>query len=139
MAELYLNELTELTSAASTDIIPIEDYDVPDELKKITLANLSTYLTSGINAELDVIMYLGSYLASAGSVEYPTYDGNGNLITAIYKNSGGDTICTVTYTYDGNDLDYSVAAFAAPISLNIKNDYTYDVNKNLTLTTRTLI
>lgn len=139
MAELYLNELTELTSAASTDIIPIEDYDVPDELKKITLANLSTYLTSGINAELDVIMYLGSYLASAGSVEYPTYDGNGNLITVIYKNSGGDTICTVTYTYDGNDLDYSVAAFAAPISLNIKNDYTYDVNKNLTLTTRTLI
>ena len=56
MAELYLNELTELTSAASTDIIPIEDYDVPDELKKITLANLSTYLTSGINAELDVIL-----------------------------------------------------------------------------------
>lgn len=33
-----------------------------------------------------------------------TYDGNGNLLTVVYKLGGvsGEVVCTLTMTYDGN-------------------------------------
>jgi len=103
----YLNELTELVSSASGDLIPIEDLDSPLELKYITRSNLH----SGLVGIENIIAYINS---SAEGIEIET----DNLNMSVQG-----------WQFDGtfSSTDHNTVAWASG-TLTLTDGTTFNIN-----------
>jgi hypothetical protein len=55
MADKKITELTAKTTPSDTDVLPIVDLDSTATTKKITAANLKTYVTPDVSSDQNVI------------------------------------------------------------------------------------
>lgn len=94
-----------------------------DELNRLEAGDYKTY--SG-TSWTDPTYFETSY----------SYDLNGNILSLTRNDGPGTTIDNLTYTYDGNLLDY-IDDLGGPSGVNNQNssgsDYVYDDNGNMTL------
>jgi len=92
-----------------------------DELNRLETGDYKTYSGSSWT---DPTYFETSY----------TYDFNGNISSLLRKNSSGNTIDNLSYTYVGNQLDY-INDSGTTEGVNNGNstgtDYTYDSNGNM--------